>query len=167
MIYLIRLSAIVVVLVSVFANIAVAQFGAGWMKTPQIVVFGLTDDPRQPLVDEAVVFWNKTLEELGSGFRLGTITRHAGSVAGDKLARMSNQVVESTRRHNFALPNAIINIPAISLWCSAMRNSFLSPPLLLPIIAAWSPSAGSRFRRCIYLTSHATSSRTSSVTRLD
>ena len=80
------------------------------MKTPQIVVVGPTDDPRHPLVDEAVAFWNKTLEDLGSGFRLGTITRHAGSVAGDELARMSNQVVEATRRHNLTLPKTIINI---------------------------------------------------------
>src|SRR5258706_6058178 len=107
----IRLSVTVVILVTVFPNIAAAQFGAGWMRTPRIVVIGEADDLRQPLVDEAVDFWNKTLDGLGSGFRLGRITRHAVSVPGDELKRMSDQIVGSTRRHNFVLPSAIIDVP--------------------------------------------------------
>ena len=101
----------VVAFVLVFPAIIPAQFGAGWMKMPQIVVIALGDDPRQPLVDEAVVFWNKTLSELGSGFRLGTITRHVGSVPGTELQRMSDLVVDGKRRPNFDLPDSIVNIP--------------------------------------------------------
>ena len=106
-----RASVMVVAFVLVFSTIAPAQFGVGWMKTPQVVVIAPADDPRQPLVDEAVSFWNETLAELGSGFRLGTITRHAGAVPGDELQRMSNLVVEASRRPNLSLPDAIINLP--------------------------------------------------------
>ncbi len=106
-----RTSIIVVAFVLAFPNIAPAQFGAGWMKIPQIVVVGLAEDPRQPLVDEAAMFWNKTLAELGSGFRLGTVARHAGSVPGGELQRMSNLVVERGRRPNLTLPDSIINVP--------------------------------------------------------
>jgi len=81
------------------------------MKTPQIVVIGPAGDPRQPLVDEAASFWIRTLVELGSGFRLGAVTRHAGSVPADELQRMSNLVVEAGRRPNLTLPDTIINIP--------------------------------------------------------
>jgi hypothetical protein len=90
---------------------AAAQLRAGWMKSPRIVVIGPSDDARQPLVDEAVVFWNKTFEQLGSGFRLGEITRHAGSVSGSELERMSEQVLQGTRRPNWTLPDSIVNIP--------------------------------------------------------
>src|SRR5438552_20884 len=57
------------------AATAYAQFGASWQRTPAITVIGPEGDPRFALVDEAVAFWNKTLEELGSGFRLGAVTR--------------------------------------------------------------------------------------------
>ena len=105
-----RASVIVVAFALAFPNIAPAQFGAGWMKTPQIVVIAPADDPRQPLVDEAVAFWNKTLAELGSGFRLGAVTRHVGSVPGGELNRMRNLVVEASRRPNLTLPDSIINV---------------------------------------------------------
>lgn len=105
-----RASVIVVAFALAFPNIAPAQFGAGWMKTPQIVVVGPSEDPRPPLVDEAVAFWNKTLAELGSGFRLGAVTRHVGSVPGGELQRMSNLVVEPGRRPNLTLPDSIIDV---------------------------------------------------------
>ena len=137
-----RASILVVASVLAFPKIAPAQFGAGWLKTPRIVVIGPADDPRQPLVDEAVTFWNKTLAELGLGFRLGIVTRHVGSVPGGELQRMSNLVVEASRRPNLVLPDAIVTFPVIFSWCSAMRGSFHSRDLLSPTIAGWSQSAG-------------------------
>jgi len=111
MLFSIRLLVMVIVLILAIADFVSAQFGSGWLKSPHVVVVGPTDDPRHPVVDEAVAFWNKTLEELGSGFRIGIITRHAGAVPGDELSRMSNQVVEATRRYNLTLPSTIIDIP--------------------------------------------------------
>jgi hypothetical protein len=68
------------------------------MKIPEIVVIGSAIDPRQVLVDEAISFWNQTLTELGSSFRLGSIRREEGSVAAEELVRMSNLVLESVGR---------------------------------------------------------------------
>jgi hypothetical protein len=46
----------------------------GWNKIPTIVVLGREGDLRNQLVNDAVDFWNKQLKEIGSGFRLGTVT---------------------------------------------------------------------------------------------
>ena len=46
-----------------------------WDKVPNIMVLATTgDDMRLPLVNEAVVFWNKQLDQAGVTFRLGTVT---------------------------------------------------------------------------------------------
>ena len=90
-----------------------AQFGVGWTKNPEIVVLGPASDPRQPLVDQAVEFWNKALTELGSSFRLGNVRRAEGVVPGEELLRMSNLVLEPTdrRRPSLSHPDALRNIP--------------------------------------------------------
>jgi hypothetical protein len=46
-----------------------------WRSMPQITVISPADDPRLRDVDEAVAFWNSSLREIGSGLRLGPITR--------------------------------------------------------------------------------------------
>ena len=106
-------SLIVVAFVLSFPGIAPAQSNAGWMKIPEIVVIGSANDPRQPLVDEAVAFWNKTLAELGSGFRLGSVRREEASVPPAELARMSNLVLDSVgkRGPSWTLPESIRDIP--------------------------------------------------------
>jgi hypothetical protein len=83
------------------------------MKSPEIIVLGSANDPRQPLVDEAVEFWNKALTESGSSFRLGNVRRAEGVVLGEELVRMSNLVVEPTARRtpSVSLPEALRNIP--------------------------------------------------------
>jgi hypothetical protein len=83
------------------------------MKVPEIVVLGSSSDPRQILVDEAVGFWNQTLSELGSSFRLGKVRREEGSVPPEQLARMSDLVLESVGRRApaWTLPESIRNIP--------------------------------------------------------
>lgn len=113
MLHSIRTTVIVVAFVLALPDIAPAQSSAGWMKTPQIVVIAPADDPRQPLVDEAVTFWNKTLTELGSSFRLGTVRREEGSVPAEELVRMSNLVLESVGRRtpSWTLPESIRTIP--------------------------------------------------------
>ena len=52
-----------------------AQALVAWTRVPTIGVVANGDDPRVALVDEAVSFWNDTLAGLGSGFRLGPVTR--------------------------------------------------------------------------------------------
>lgn len=58
----------VLIIGSLTTGTACAQFGVPWRHTPTIAVISAEGDARLSLVDEAVSFWNKTLEEIGSGF---------------------------------------------------------------------------------------------------
>ena len=55
-------------------QVTYAQWFVPWTSSPSITVVANGEDPRIALVEEATTFWNKTLEGLGSGFRLGGIT---------------------------------------------------------------------------------------------
>jgi hypothetical protein len=65
--------AIAVLLASVPSR-TFAQWLAAWTRSPSVTVVANGDDPRIALVREGVEFWNRTFEEVGSGFRLGAIT---------------------------------------------------------------------------------------------
>jgi hypothetical protein len=80
------------------AHPAYAQFGAAWHQTPAITVVSANrDDPRFGFVDEAVSYWNKTLEELGSGFRLGAVTRLVQPVPEAAVVSLGKAVLARTR----------------------------------------------------------------------
>jgi hypothetical protein len=68
-----RLAAFAIALV-IAPHVTYAQWFVPWTRSPSITVVADGDDPRIPLVEEATTFWNKTLDGLGSGFRLGGIT---------------------------------------------------------------------------------------------
>ena len=59
-------------------------------KTPAITLVAREDDPRIPAVREAVDFWNRTLAELPTPFRLGPITRVDGTVPEADLSDLSS-----------------------------------------------------------------------------
>ena len=128
---LLRASATVIAFILAFSNIAAAQFRVGWMKTPEIVVIGAANDSRQPLVDEAVSFWNKTLTELGSSFRLGNLRREEGFVPAAELVRMSTLVLESIGRGapSWTIPDSIRDIPGdlLIVLSNAEFVSFAGP----------------------------------------
>jgi hypothetical protein len=63
--------------------------GVPWTRTPAVTVIGPEADPRRQIVDEAVAFWNKTLEEIGAGFRLGPVTRVVQPVPEEALYALS------------------------------------------------------------------------------
>jgi Matrixin len=71
--------------------------GAPWTKVPAVIVVGAsTNDPRLPLVQDAVVFWNRSFAELGSAFRLGTVNQATGMVPIDELRVLSDRVLSGT-----------------------------------------------------------------------
>jgi hypothetical protein len=76
-------------IVGLTADVAHAQFGVSWRKAPSITIIGVAGDSRLQAVDEAVSFWNRTLEEIGSGFRLGPITRKDQPVPEEALQSLS------------------------------------------------------------------------------
>jgi len=92
------------------AATAQAQFGASWQRTPAITVVGPEGDPRHALVDEAVAFWNKTLEDLGSGFRLGAVTRLVRSVPEEDLRSLGESVLAG-QRGTVRVPQVFHDLP--------------------------------------------------------
>jgi hypothetical protein len=65
-----------------------------WPKVPAITIIARANDPRLPVVQEAVEFWNRTLAALPTPFHLGAITRVDGTVPDQDLRDLS----ESTPR---------------------------------------------------------------------
>ena len=68
-----------------------------WDRVPTIAVLGAADDPRQALVRDAVVFWNQTLGELHSGFRLGAVARQEGAVPDNLIVALSESTLNGMR----------------------------------------------------------------------
>ena len=105
------ISCLLLVVASLTADAAHAQFGVPWRHTPTIIVISrVEDDPRLSLVDEAVSFWNKTLEEIGSGFRLGPVGRLVQAVPEEALQSLSRSVVGGPRGP-VDIPQALRNLP--------------------------------------------------------
>ena len=71
-----------------------AQFGVPWQRTPAIAVISIDGkDPRHALVEEAIDFWNRTLQEVNSGLRLGPAVRHALPIPEEDLRTLSASIV--------------------------------------------------------------------------
>jgi len=133
--------------------VVLAQFGASWQRTPAITVIGPEGDPRFALVDEAVAFWNKTLEQLGSGFRLGAVTRLVQPVPEEDLRSLGESVLAGLRgtvrvpRVFHELPGDLVILLADSDFVSFAGPFFANskrvvgikgmvyPPLTLPNVA--------------------------------
>jgi hypothetical protein len=77
------------------APAAYAQFLVPWDRSPGVIIVARGDDPRIALVEQAVAFWNDTLAQLGSGFRLGKVTRIDERIPESELEWMSSMVVGS------------------------------------------------------------------------
>src|SRR5216683_619999 len=87
------------------SGVAHAQFGMPWQRTPKITIVSPAGDSRLPLVDEAVAFWNKTLEGMGSGFRLGPVMRVVQTPPEEALQSLSLSVVDH--------PDARASVPQV------------------------------------------------------
>jgi hypothetical protein len=74
-----------------------AAFAAShWTKPPSITVIAEAGDPRREAVREAVAYWNRTFDGLGTPFRLGDVTFVDGSIPDDDVRSLGKQV----RYHN-------------------------------------------------------------------
>jgi hypothetical protein len=99
-----------------------------WRIVPKIAVIGPAADPRLPAVDEAVAFWNRTLTELGSGFRLGAITRMVRPIPEEAVQQLSTSVLGGRGRVS-EFPPALTDLPGdITIVLAASEFvSFSSP----------------------------------------
>jgi hypothetical protein len=64
-----------------------------WDRIPSVTIATKENDPRIPLVLEAVEFWNKTFAELGSPFRFGSVEQTGESLPAQYLGRLSDTVL--------------------------------------------------------------------------
>jgi len=101
----------VALVLALAAQAACAQFGVPWTRSPSVTIVANGDDPRIGLVEGAVAFWNKTLEEVGSGFRIGAIMRVDQPIPEEALQRVSEAIVGSVGRTRSPLPNLLGNLP--------------------------------------------------------
>src|SRR5262245_25359722 len=93
-----RIIICVLMFAAVAADAAHVQFIEPWHRTPKIVIVGPNGDSRLAAVDEAVAFWNRTLQQIGSGFRLGPVTRTVGPVPEEALQMLSTSVLSAGGR---------------------------------------------------------------------
>ena len=138
------------IVASLVCNVANAQFGVPWRHPPQVVAVSVAGDPRLGLVDEAVAFWNKALEEAGSTFRLGRVTHVVLPVPEEALQELGTSVADgddvSIPRALRVLPGDITIVLAQSAFASFTTlgggskrivgiRGMDSPPLSLPNVA--------------------------------
>ena len=135
------------------AQAAFAQFFVAWTKSPTIGVVANGDDPRIALVDEAVKFWNDTLAGLGSGFRLGPVTRVDQPIPEGDLDSLSQAALGNYGPRGIRVPDSLRRGPG-DLTLYLAHTEFVSfagpfddgrrvvgirglqfPPLTLPNVA--------------------------------
>jgi hypothetical protein len=109
---------------AVAAQAASAQFFAPWNRPPAVTIVANGDDPRIALVEEALAFWNRTLEELGSGFRLGPVTRVDRAIPESALQWMSSSIVGSGGRRA-EIPQELRELPG-ELTVFLAQSGFVS-----------------------------------------
>jgi len=116
-----RVMLCVLIVTALMADAVQAQT---WQHAPKIAVVSPAGDSRLRAVDEAVAFWNRTLQEIGSGLRLGPVTRVVRPIPEEALQQMSDSVLGSRGRSaNF--PDALRDLPGdITIFLA--RSEFVS-----------------------------------------
>jgi hypothetical protein len=81
------------------------------------------------LVRDAVTFWNHTLGELGSGFRLGAVARQEGSIPDDLILALHESTVNGTHP---PFPERLASIPG-DIVVALSDTDFISFSIHWPI----------------------------------
>src|SRR5688572_16474202 len=113
---------IVLLAAALLATAAHAQLGA-WRKTAAIVNVATDGDPRIALVDEAIAYWNRTLEEAGAGFRLPAATRANVPIPERALQDLSKAILSGPRPT--AVPQPLHELPG-DLTIVLAQTAFIS-----------------------------------------
>lgn len=100
---------LVLILATVAAGVAQPQSPMAWQHVPSITIISAGPDPRLELVDEAISFWNKSLAEIGSAFRLPRAARVVQEVPDEALQAMSASLMRGERPGVF--PQALRDLP--------------------------------------------------------
>jgi hypothetical protein len=131
-----------------------AQWLAPWDRSPSVTVVANGNDPRVALVTEALEFWNRTLAEAGSAFRLGAITVVDRPIPERELREFGAWFVGPQGGTRPPAPAALLAVPgdllvylahsefvSFAAWFTSDRRRIVgirtatSPPLSLPNVA--------------------------------
>lgn len=121
----VMLGILILIVTALTADAAQAQ---AWRHVPKVVVVSPAGDSRLRAVDEAVAFWNSTLQQMGSGFRLGPVMRMVRPIPEEALQQLSGSVLGSRgRTANFSA--ALRDLPGdITIFLAESEFvSFASP----------------------------------------
>jgi hypothetical protein len=101
-----------------------AQLAAPWRHVPKITVVSAAGDSRLRAVDEAVAFWNRSLAEIGSGLRLGSVGHAARPIPEEALQALSEEVLSRGGR-SANIPPALGDLPG-DITIVLARSAFVS-----------------------------------------
>jgi len=110
-------------LLALVSSAAHAQFGIAWRKPPTVDIVALEGDRRIALVEEAIAYWNRALEELGSPFRLPAPRRLDAHIPEQALQELSEAII--SRRRPLEVPQALRGLPG-ELTIMLAHSSFVS-----------------------------------------
>jgi hypothetical protein len=115
----------ILIVIAFTADAAQAQT---WRHVPKVAVISPAGDSRLRAVDEAVAYWNSTLQEIGAGLRLGPVTRLVRPIPEEALQQMSASVLGS-RGGAVNFPAALRDLPGdITIFLAGSEFvSFASP----------------------------------------
>jgi hypothetical protein len=66
---------------------------SGWSKVPGVVLVSPEKDSRIQATYEAIDFWNHTFAEIGTSFRLGSVTRTAEKLPANQMVLLSQNLL--------------------------------------------------------------------------
>lgn len=134
----VMLGILILIVTALTADAAQAQ---AWRHVPKVVVVSPAGNSRLRAVDEAVAFWNSTLQQMGSGFRLGPVMRMVRPIPEEALQQLSGSVLGSRgRTANFSA--ALRDLPGDITISSPSPSSCRSPARSTRMANGLSASAG-------------------------
>jgi hypothetical protein len=66
---------------------------SGWSKVPSVVLVSPENDSRIQATYEAIDFWNHTFAQIGTSFRLGSLTRTAEKLPANQIVLLSQNLL--------------------------------------------------------------------------
>ena len=80
---------------------------SGWSKVPSVVLVSPENDSRIQAAYEAINFWNQTFAQIGTSFRLGSVTHTAEKIPANQMVSLSRGTFVNQRN----LPENIQKMP--------------------------------------------------------
>lgn len=80
---------------------------SGWSKVPSVVLVSPENDSRIQDAYEAINFWNQTFAQIGTSFRLGSVTHTAEKIPANQMVSLSRGIFVNQRN----LPENIQKMP--------------------------------------------------------